>query len=162
MMNLPTTDELNGIDMKNISSLIPDDDSFKKYIDMSAGTDHYRLLRWISDQFNNVNLIDIGTFKGFSGASLSHNINNQVFSFDVQNHLVLNPIPKNLNIIIDDFKKYEDLLKSSPFIFYDTVHDGHHEDLFFTWLRSISYHGIVIFDDIYLNDQMKKFWQSID
>ena len=44
---------------------------------------------------------------------------------------------------------------------YDTNHDGVHEKLFYEWLIRINYSGIILFDDIHLNREMKYFWESI-
>ena len=161
IMNFPTVEILNQIDLTNILNRVSDEDSFKQYINLSAGTEHYRLLAWFSHQFNNNTIVDIGSFKGFSAAALSNNPLNKIYSFDICDSVVLNPIPENVKFIIDSFQNHMELVRNSPIIFYDTVHDGIHETEFMNWLSYINYTGIVIFDDIYLNNEMIQFWNNI-
>ena len=161
-MKMPTSDVLDKIDMSYVTEKVSDDDGFKKYIILKSGVEHYRLLSWIGGCFSNNSIIDVGSFKGFSGCALSYNQSNTVYSFDITNSIVLNPIPNNLNFIIGNIEDYKDLIIKSPFIFYDTVHDGITEHRFITWLKYINYKGIIVFDDIYLNDQMKEFWYKLN
>jgi hypothetical protein len=44
----------------------------------------------------------------------------------------------------------------------DTKHDGVFEQEFFDFLVKENYNGIVLFDDIHLNSQMKNFWSNIE
>jgi predicted O-methyltransferase YrrM len=47
------------------------------------GDQHYKLLAWLSTQFNNVDIFDIGTHMGASSSALSYNITNTIHSFDI-------------------------------------------------------------------------------
>ena len=43
----------------------------------------------------------------------------------------------------------------------DTDHNGIHEKLFYDWLIKINYKGLLLFDDIHLNNEMRTFWNNI-
>lgn len=130
-----------------------------------SGNEHYRLLKYISGLFENVNLIDVGTFRGHSSVALSFNNSNTVYSFDTQEYPEIKYINKH-NIIfkvenIVETKQNYDLLMSSPFIMLDTWHDGSFENQFYSYLKEIQWKGLFFLDDIYLNQEMKNFWDNI-
>jgi hypothetical protein len=136
----------------------------QQYFINKSSLDHYRLLSFISNSFNNVSILDIGTYKGCSAISLSTNKSNRIFSFNLVNQLNLNGHPENIQFIIDDVldKKYESLIKDSPIIFLDTYHDGTFEQKFLDNLIRLNYKGCLLLDDIHLNQEMSNFWNKIE
>lgn len=159
-MKWPSIEELNRIDMWEVLNRTPDGDEFKVYINEPAGMEHYRLLVWLSYQFNNRSLVEVGVYKGLSGCALSHNSCNSVTGFDVIDNISCD-LPGNYTYIVGDILLNKRLIKQSPFVMYDTDHDGIHEKLFYDWLISINYTGLILFDDIHLNSEMKYFWENI-
>lgn len=161
--NIITDIELNKINMEQYCSNIPEDD-YRRYFCNPAGQDHYRLLTFISNYFNNKILLDIGTNKGTSAYALSLNKNNKVYSFDIENLVSLNVKPDNIEFIIDDCtkKQYENLIKNCNFIFLDTFHDGIFEKKFVNHLKNLNWSGCLLLDDIHLNSEMIDFWNWID
>ena len=119
--------------------------------------DHYTLLCWISEQFNNTTIYDIGTFRGMSALALAANSTNKVITYDIHawpDDRILNP-PSNIEFVVDDFFNNKDILKS-PLIMFDVdPHDGNIERVFLNWLDENDYQGIVFFDDIHLNPAMQ-------
>jgi hypothetical protein len=160
-MKWPSREELNKQDMSSILNRVPNDDTFKEYINWDAGKDHYRLLVWISKQFSNSIFSEVGVYKGFSGCALSNNLSNKVYGFEIVD-CINSDLPENYTLIFGNVLQNERIIKKSSLILYDTVHDGNHEIEFINWLKSINYKGVVIFDDIFLNEQMKSFWNSIE
>lgn len=156
----PSKEQLDKIDISFILNRFPDTEYHKQYISRPASDHHYRLLTWLSSYFNNTILIEIGVWKGASGLSLSQNPSNKVIGFDVEYQITAD-LPSNYTLIIGDVLKNEHLIKSSPFLFYDTMHDGVLENEFLCWLQKINYSGLILFDDIYLNKNMNDFWESI-
>ena len=130
------------------------------YFHGESGKEHYRLLIYISNLLDNVTIFDVGTNKCMSALALSSNPLNRVKSFDIIKLLPENPIVDNIEYILGDSTKDLDLLKS-PIIFLDVDHDGTYEDIFYNHLKSINWKGILILDDIHLNEPMKKFWEII-
>ena len=157
-----TNEELDSIDLfqysENINSL-----EYRQYFVSKSGQEHYRLLSYISSNHDSINILDIGTLKGCSALAFSVNQTNKVFSFNVCNQLDLNNLPKNIEFIIDDITKldYKDIILTSNYIMLDTYHDGVFEEQFINYLVSINYKGYLLLDDIHLNLEMKRFWESI-
>jgi hypothetical protein len=54
------------------------------------------------------------------------------------------------------------MLLSSKIILLDTFHDGGFELEFLNYLKGINYSGVLILDDIHLNNEMKSFWENIN
>jgi hypothetical protein len=157
------TEQLNNISLDELSSLIIEDE-FRNYFLGKPGEEHYTLLAHFSTLFNNATLLDVGTYKGCSALALSYNDKNQVVSFDVREGLKrLYSLPSNVKFMLEDITddKFNDLILSSPFILLDTDHDGPFEHKFYNHLKSLSYKGILMLDDIYLNEPMKTFWDNI-
>lgn len=131
------------------------------YFHMESGKEHYRLLMYISTLYNNDVIFDVGTNKCMSALALSYNKSNRVKTYDIIKLLPENPNVDNIEYILGDSTKDVDLQKC-PVIFLDVDHDGIYEDIFYGHLKSINWKGILILDDIHLNEPMKKFWNRIE
>jgi len=130
------------------------------YFHLESGKEHYRLLMYVSMLYNDEIIFDVGTNKCMSALALSYNSLNKVKSFDIVKLLPDNPNVNNIEYIIGDATKDVDLVKC-PVIFLDVDHDGTYENIFYNHLRSINWKGILILDDIHLNQPMKDFWNGI-
>jgi hypothetical protein len=128
---------------------------------MCDPNEHYMLLSYLSYQYNNVNIFDLGSYRGFSAIALSSNPTNKIISYDIDYFLDILDRPKNVEFRIGDFFTELDIL-SSPLIMFDVdPHDGEIEFEFIEWLSKKQYKGSVIFDDIHLNSNMRNFWKNI-
>lgn len=125
-----------------------------------SGSEHYRLLMYISQIFRGVLVFDVGTLECRSAIALSYNESTKVRSFDIRQVLPENINKDNIEYILGDCTLDIDF-KSVPFIFLDVAHDGIYEEIFYNHLKGIKWKGILLLDDIHLNDEMKKFWNSI-
>lgn len=153
--------ELDAINFNSLLSpkILTHDISYK-FLDLPSGQAHYKLLSFISCLFNNCNIFDVGTNACRSAIALSTNKNNKIISYDVEQILSINPTSENIDFILGDAT--EDIrLKSAPFIILDVNHDGLYENIFYKFLRSITWKGLLLLDDIHLNEPMKNFWSSI-
>jgi hypothetical protein len=162
-MKIPTIEQiLQKIDLTSLSESI-EEAEYRNYFLGECGQEHYRLLAYISTLYSNTTLIDIGTFKGCSALSLSYNSSNIVHSFDISFNKTIQNIPSNIHFYIDDVFdiKFKQLILSSPFIMVDTAHDGIFEKQFHEFLQLNNWKGILLLDDIHLNDAMKEYWDSI-
>lgn len=133
-----------------------------------VGKEHYELLIYLSTLFNNSNIIDIGTHRGFSALCLSYNDSNVVHSFDILNKIQIASIykKKNIKYYINDLwkdKTYHDLVLNAPLIFLDVdPHNGEMEFEFYNFLVKNNYRGILVCDDIHYFKPMKiLFWDKI-
>lgn len=157
-----SNDVLDVIDM-NLFKVI-DNEEYQKYYKDKSSKEHYRLLTYISNSFEGETFVDVGTLKGSSALALSTNNKNKVYSFNLSNQLELNSLPENVEFIIDNVLngKYDNILLSAKFILLDTFHDGGFEQEFLNHLKSLKYSGVLILDDIYLNNEMRFFWEKIN
>jgi hypothetical protein len=156
-----TNEKLDTIDM-SLDSLIYNQE-YQNYFNRKSSEEHYRLLTHLSSLYNYEKFVDVGTLKGSSALALSTNKNNKVYSFNISNQLDLRSIPENIEFIVDDVinGKYDSILKESKLILLDTFHDGIFEKEFLNYLVNLQYKGILLLDDIYLNLEMRNFWESI-
>jgi hypothetical protein len=134
----------------------------------NPGKEHYKLLSYLSNQFNNCDIFDIGTHMGSSALALSHNSTNTVHSFDIidkiKNSINTENIKFYIENIFENLEKWEEKMLNSPLIFLDIdPHDGILEYNFYLYLLSKNYQGIVILDDIHYFANMKNnFWSKIN
>jgi hypothetical protein len=117
------------------------------------------LLVYISQLYKGVTLLDIGSYQGSSAIALSFNKKNKVLSYDLVHQPEIQEIKiPNIKFIKGDILKDE---ITAPFIILDTYHDGTFEQKFVDYLEKINYKGLVMFDDIYLNNEMTNFWDGL-
>ena len=145
----------------------------------NIGINHYHLFANISKQINNNIIIDLGTYRGFSALAFSYNPTNIVYTYDVEidyagrhyteyqdskimtkmniNRKITNIFTNNISY--DD----KDILLKSSIIFMDAGdHCGKvYEEFLISFLKNNNYKGLVIWDDIYLNNDMRTVWNSI-
>ncbi len=162
-MTIKLTDEcVVAMDLIKLGESVVEEE-FRNYFLDIPGKEHYKLLAYFSTQFNNTTLLDIGTYKGCSALALSYNQTNVVHSFDIGNFINLNNIPSNIKFHVGyaTDESYINLIHSSPFIILDTAHDGIFEYEFHRHLQNIKWNGMLLLDDIYLNDTMTSYWTSI-
>ena len=114
----------------------------------------HRLLAYFGYQFNNKNLIEIGTRHGLGALALAQNINNQVTTYDIEifNRSEMACNRSNINFVIRNVindSNIQEILNSS-FIYLDIdPHTGEQEDIFIKLLEQNHYSGIVLLDDIF-------------
>jgi predicted O-methyltransferase YrrM len=127
--------------------------------------EHFRFLTYISYLYNNILILEFGTCHGFSCLSLSQNLSNTIFTYDVTFHDINYIIEKNSNVIFKQMNAlYENnvILSKAKIIFLDIdPHDGSQEIQFYNKLLTSNFSGILICDDIILNPGMVNFWNSI-
>lgn len=130
--------------------------------------EHHTFLTKIAKSYQNQTFIDIGTHIGASAYALSREPSNNVFSFDIVHKCTL-PILHNVEYSLDNLMtlegrlKWKDTILSSAVIFLDIdPHEGTQEYEFYEWLRDNDYKGVLICDDIWHFEGMRKnFWYKI-
>lgn len=169
-MHTITLSDLNNLNFDNkFKDIVLNEPDIDFYSPPSV--QHYRLLSYLSTQFNNVNILDIGTHLGHSALALSYNDTNTIYSFDIMDKV--RPSIKNVNNIKfmsdnlfdeETFNKWKDFIMNCPFIFLDVdPHNGFMEIDFINMLIKNNYKGFVICDDIwYFKDMRHNFWYKID
>ncbi len=155
----PTLEEVKAIDLSPLYKFAADNDDNRRLLRGEAGTEHYKLLAWISQQFNDALIVEIGTLGGLGTIALSHNVNNHVISFDIRGFKWGNKTPSNAEkkIVYDG---YMDEVVESKVIFYDAAHEGREEQEFLDELIARNWKGVIFWDDIHLNKEMVEFWNN--
>lgn len=135
----------------------------KTFFTANPGQEPYKLLMHLSSQYDNIDIIDIGTNTGVSAVALSFNPTNRVFSFDLVNKLDLLSTPSNCLFYIENIctEKYTYLIKYSKLIYIDIVHNGEEEKILTEFIVNTGFKGLILYDDIRLNEQMRQFFKTI-
>jgi hypothetical protein len=138
---------------------------------------YYRILGYFSTFYNGKILVDIGSRRGYSAASLAFNENNTVYTYNNVEEEPENDVFNKLNNIKDfvetgkfsgtplgnilDSGKHREIILKSDLIFCDVdPHSGEHETQLIKFLSDNNYKGITIWDDI--NDQLKNWFSDIE
>ena len=140
---------LNAIDMIPIQSAAFED--VHNFISMKAGVEHYRLLTHIALHNNNIKIIDLGTYKGWSALALAANPSNRVISYDIVDLFEKSDLQQKPNITykIKNFLDDLDELDGVSLIMLDIdPHDGVQERQIIETLLARHFRGVVIMDDI--------------
>lgn len=144
-----------------------------QFFNESPGKEHYKLIAFLAKQFPQDSLfIDIGTAEGHSAAALTANPTARVITYDLLDRIRSTPGTFGKGTICNhpriDYRiknclsesEYMNLQKCS-FIFLDVdPHDGSQEAQIVNMLQCIRFRGIVLCDDIHLNDGMKNWWMN--
>lgn len=159
-----STATLNAIDTHDakIADAIPN--WYKPYYHLEAGKEHYRLLMYFASLYNYEVLTDIGTNRGASAVALSINPTNMVYSIDIANVKEGERLPTNCEYVIGNIlwdEKIMDRVLNSKFIMLDIDHEYHNEIQIYNRLVERGWKGIIVCDDIHLNDPMKRFWSEV-
>ena len=160
-------DVLRVVDFKAFVGILDDCSEFQGPV----GKEHYKLLAYLSTQFNDEVIFDVGTHRGSSALALSYNPRNTVHTFDICEKVTNAAVKARTNIVfhMDNLfdaatqAKWEAVVHQAPFIFLDVdPHNGHMERAFYEWLKRIKYRGFVVCDDIWHFKEMRdNFWYTI-
>ena len=132
---------------------------------LTAGQSEYRLYAWLSTQFNNTTILDVGTRTGGSALALSYNETNKVMSYDLVEQGASSGIKKeNVQFNIKDFRNDDTLdFDNISIIMVDVdPHDGTAEEEMFIFLEEKGWKGLVLLDDIGPQwPEIEDFWNRI-
>jgi len=138
-------DAIRDLDVSQLESI-----SLNKNDWLSAGQSEYRLYAWLSSQFDKSIILDVGTRTGGSALALSHNENNQVISYDLQEQGASQIKKNNIEFKIQDFREDDSLNWDHVSIIMLDVdpHDGVQEEEMMEFLEDKGWKGILLLDDI--------------
>ena len=98
-------DAIKSLDVSHLA-----EQSLNKNDWLTAGQSEYRLYAWLSTQFNNTTILDVGTRTGGSALALSYNEKNNVISYDLVEQGASSGISKsNVEFKIQDFRNDDTL-----------------------------------------------------
>lgn len=137
------------------------------YFNLEVGKEHYKTMAYIASCLDKeIPVIDIGTYFGFSAAALNFD-GNKVITYDVCDWIPDDKfsIKNNDNIkmkIMNCVNDMEDVCKSEFIVLDIDPHDGDEERVIMKALLDNGFKGILLLDDIKLNEDMLRFWNDID
>lgn len=153
---------LDNQDLTKNDYMLSNMSSFATLFYFKSGSEHYRLLSYISKLFENETLIDIGTDNGCSAIALAQNNKNKVVTYDIVDRKEPNIINlENIIFKLENVLLNVDNFKNTRFVFLDANQDGVFELKVYELLKNIEFKGLFMIDDIYLNNNMVDFWKSI-
>jgi len=152
---------LDELDTSRIEHVHP---TMQQWFHLRSGKEHYRLLLYLTTQyFNGIKIADIGTYRGASALALAQNPKNKVFSVDLVEHAGI--VPKdNITFCVGNLytdSAIQNNILDSYFIFMDIDHMYTGEMWIYKLLTENNWKGILICDDINLNNNMRKFWKEV-
>jgi predicted O-methyltransferase YrrM len=141
---------------------------------LEAGNGEYRLYSYLSTLFDNITILDIGTNQGRSAVALSHNPNNHVISYDIEDHIHTREyklfeksnIEFKLKNVMEDLTTEFIQSKNIKLVMIDICHTGPPEREIMDRLSACGFKGIVILDDIWhpeihFQEGMQKMWNEL-
>lgn len=158
---------IDEIDLTPLNKYVEWNKNNFQYFNLEAGKEHYKICAYLSKTLTCKKIIDLGTYMGFSATALSFDDTKQVLSYDIFNWLsddgsITAESKENITLFIGDYiSDLPEIVKDSDLVMIDIDHTGATEIEIMDILRKCNYKGLVLIDDIGLNDEMKKFWDEI-
>lgn len=156
---------IDAIDLTSVNNYVEWNKDNFQYFNLEAGKEHYKLLAYLSTVISSKKIIDIGTYFGFSATAFAYNKDKQIISYDIYDWI---PDDKTTVKSLDNVQLkvmnclYDiDNIIDTDLIMIDIDHNGNNELDILNALRKANYKGLVLLDDIGLNDEMVKLWNDI-
>lgn len=150
-------EELNNIDLVPMTELCVQN----RYALLgNPGYEPYKFFAFLSTLFNNKVILDVGSYYGNSALAYSYNKNNKVISYDIAEHGQSAIKKDNIVWKIQDFRSDSSLDFSQIKLINIDVdpHDGIQEHGMIQFLLDKKWSGLLLLDDININDPMRNFW----
>lgn len=163
-----TKDAIDKVDMSSLHPYMTWNPQFIRYMNEAPGKEHYKMLAVLSSQLDAGSVVsDLGTYYGASALALSYNPDVIVTTYDIFNVIPQqeprSPLTRP-NIAMKIMSCQLDLrnISKSHLVLLDIdPHDGPTETKVVESLQESGFRGILLCDDIFLNDGMTEFWLSI-
>ena len=141
-----------------------------RYFAQPSG-EHYRLLASLASQLRGARICDVGTYLGFSALALAHGAaeaGNEVTTWDVADCLAPPPartvreVPHLVRRVLRDAAEDLDEIARADLVLIDVdPHDGVQERAMVEGLAARGFRGVLVLDDVRLNDAMKAMWDWV-
>ena len=166
---------LAAVDFADVAPHIEWNDSAKRFLVAEAGREPYRLIACLAAVLKDSDraMVDIGTYMGTSALALALDAHQPVVTYDVFDWVASKAPPvaqtvktrANVTAKVMDCRTSSELnnvLKTAPLIVLDIdPHDGIEERAIMADLEHVGYSGVVVTDDIHLNQSMETFWAGV-
>jgi hypothetical protein len=156
---------IDAIDLTKLNKYVEWNSDNFKYFNLEAGKEHYKLLAYLSTVITSKKIIDIGTYFGFSATAFAYNKDKQIISYDIFDWIPDDKITiksaENVQLKVMNCLYDIDNIIDTDLIMIDIDHNGNNELNILDTLRKANYKGLVLLDDIGLNEEMIKLWNDI-
>lgn len=140
---------------------------FRNFFLSDPGQEHYKLLALIASQIPSGHTIsDVGMYRGSSALALSFNENIKVVTYDIENVIPQDALSifARSNVEVKLMRGQDDIAaicKSDVVVLDIDPHDGPSETEFVNLLIENNFRGLLVCDDIHINEGMRTFWNTI-
>lgn len=148
----------------NLSIFSLFNEEWRSYIEMP--NNYYKLLSFIVDQLKPKIIVELGAYTGASTVALLSSMekDSHIYSIDkIDDWRFVDKSDPRLSLLVGNSIELVDLVPNNiDIIFIDTDHTK--DQITKEWevyRHKISPNGVVILDDIHLNDGMTEFWNSL-
>lgn len=164
---------VNECALETASEFVAWNPSFREFLLKDAGEEHYKLLNFLAKQVAQTKqaciVSDIGTLYGCSALAFAFaHPSVQVTTYDINNVIPNAPNSKTIANVTNITRKFmsgqidiANIAKSDIVLLDIDPHEGVEEKKIVDKLKEIGFKGLLVVDDINLNDKMKAFWESI-
>lgn len=137
------------------------------HVDENLNEPYYRFLFLLArvmstDSAVPLTFVELGTWRGVSSMCLAEGApNTRIVSFDIQTELRESARRPNVSYIHKSSVQADPDLKPVDLLFIDTEHNGALPfQEFRVWEPYLAPNAVVLFDDIFIDDGMKSFWNN--
>jgi predicted O-methyltransferase YrrM len=162
-----TKQEINQIDLTHLAHFLQWNPSYQKYFVQEAGKEPYKLIAFLSKMIGGV-AVDMGTLYGSSALALSYNEQTQIMTLDTKQHIpnaqdLVTPLKRpNVRMIVASCQTVIPHAAKANLVLLDI--DAHLTTEIKKVIHELAYHnfkGILVLDNINLNDDMKSLWGNV-
>lgn len=126
---------------------------------------YYRFLFRLADYMKPATIVELGTWHGASAyAMASANAGGRVITYDTDSGSIWAQARlQSIEFVNEDSLNVRQSIGPIDILFIDTLHDGVLvQKEFDAWRTQMAGNGVILFDDIRLNEQMSKWWDGFD
>jgi predicted O-methyltransferase YrrM len=164
---------INAVDITSCQEFLQWNPAYKDFLTKGAGEEHYKLLNFLAKKVaegkNGILVSDIGTLYGSSAiAFATAHPSVQVTTYDIANLIPTINGVKTINQVSNIRRKFmsgqldvANIAKSDLVLLDIDPHEGVEERKFVQLLKDHGFKGLLVVDDIHLNQEMIDFWESV-
>lgn len=159
--------EVNQIDLTHLAHFLQWNPSYQQYFLQEAGKEPYKLIAFLSKIIGGV-AVDMGTLYGSSALALSYNEQVQVMTLDTKRHIpdtqdLVTPLKRpNVRMIVTSCQAVLPHVAKADLVLLDI--DTHLTKEIKKIIHELAYYGfkgVLVLDNINLNDDMKLLWKDV-
>lgn len=168
-------EEIENVDLSKQLPFMSWNPTYTNFMNKKPGEEHYKLLSFIADtlakHIETPVICDIGTLHGSSALALARPDKCIVTTYDILNLVPTIPnnqptktvdhVPNIKRKIMSGQLDIVNIAKSHLILLDIDPHEGTEETKFVSMLEQHGFKGILIVDDINLNEGMKAFWDGV-